>query len=88
MLGSVMQGTKGRLRADIESVQHTLTQLKEHFTGSSERIAEGQTHRDVIADEIPVALLSVELHREAAHIPQRLGRPAQLCTLRLAALPD
>jgi hypothetical protein len=31
--------------------------------------------RDVVADEIPVALLSVELDGKAPYIPRRVDRP-------------
>jgi hypothetical protein len=31
-----------------------------------------EEHRDVVADEIPVALLGVELDREAAHVAGRV----------------
>ena len=43
-----------------------------------ESISRQETHWNVIADKVPVALLGVELHGEAAHIAQALGRPAQL----------
>jgi hypothetical protein len=33
-----------------------------------------EEHRDVVADEIPVALIGVELHRESANIASRVGR--------------
>ena len=32
-----------------------------------------EEHRRVVADEIPVAFLGVELHREAAHVALRIG---------------
>ena len=32
--------------------------------------------RDVVADQIPVALVGVELHREAAHVARGVGRAA------------
>ena len=35
-----------------------------------------EEHRDVVADEIPVAFVRVELHREAAHVPRGVGRAA------------
>ena len=35
-------------------------------------------HRDVVADQVPVALLRIELGREAAHVPHRV------CTAALA----
>ena len=33
-----------------------------------------EEHRDVVADEIPVALLGVELHGEAADVARQIGR--------------
>ena len=33
-----------------------------------------EEHRDVVADQIPIALIRVELHRETAHIARRVGR--------------
>ena len=35
-----------------------------------------EEHRDVVADEIPVAFVGVELDGEAAHIARRVGRAA------------
>ena len=35
-----------------------------------------EEHRDVVADEVPVALVGVELHREAAHVARGVGRAA------------
>ena len=35
-----------------------------------------EEHRDVVADEVPVALVGVELHGEAAHVARRVGRTA------------
>ncbi len=35
-----------------------------------------RAYRDVIAHEVPVAFLSIKLHRESTHIPQALRRPA------------
>ena len=35
-----------------------------------------EEHRQVVADQVPVAILCVELHREAAWVTQRLGRGA------------
>ena len=32
--------------------------------------------RDVVADQVPVAFVGVELHGEAAHVARRVGRPA------------
>ena len=40
-----------------------------------ERIADKE-HRRVIADDVPVALLGVELDREAAHVALGIGRAA------------
>jgi len=34
-----------------------------------------EKHRDVVADQIPVALLGVELDREAADVARRVDRP-------------
>ncbi len=33
-----------------------------------------EEHRDVVADQIPVALVGVELHRESAHVARSVGR--------------
>ena len=35
-----------------------------------------EEHRDVVADEIPVAFVGVELDGEAAHVARRVGRTA------------
>ncbi len=35
-----------------------------------------EEHRDVVADQVPVALVGVELHGEAAHVARRVGRAA------------
>ena len=35
-----------------------------------------EEHRDVVADQVPVALVGVELDREAAHVARRVGRAA------------
>ena len=35
-----------------------------------------EEHRDVVADQVPVALIGVELDREAAHVARRVGGPA------------
>ena len=35
-----------------------------------------EKHRNVVADQIPVALVGVKLDREAAHIARRIGRAA------------
>jgi hypothetical protein len=52
--------------------------------GSAWRVDEvGKLHRvldeedrDVVADQVPVALVRVELHREAAHVARGVGRAA------------
>ena len=31
-----------------------------------------EEHRNVVADQIPIALVGVELHREATHIARRV----------------
>ena len=41
--------------------------------GELDRVLD-EEHRDVVADEVPVALLGVELHREAAHVAGEVGR--------------
>ena len=41
--------------------------------GELDRVLD-EEHRDVVADEIPVALLRVELHREAADVAREVGR--------------
>ncbi len=41
--------------------------------GELDRVLD-EEHRDVVADEVPVALLGVELHREAAHVAGQVGR--------------
>ncbi len=43
--------------------------------GELQRVAE-EEHRRVVADEVPVALLGVELHREAADVALGVGRAA------------
>src|SRR3954453_16187764 len=43
--------------------------------GELDRVAD-EEHREVVADEVPVAVLGVELHREAARVARRLGRVA------------
>ena len=35
-----------------------------------------EEHRDVVADEVPVAFVRVELDREAAHVARGVGRAA------------
>ena len=35
-----------------------------------------EEHRDVVADQVPVAFVGVELHREAAHVARGVGRAA------------
>ena len=42
--------------------------------GKLDRIL-NEEHRDVVADEVPVAFLGVELDREAAHVARQIGRP-------------
>ena len=34
-----------------------------------------EEHRDVVADQVPIALARVELHRKAAHVARRVDRP-------------
>ena len=41
--------------------------------GELDRVLD-EEHRDVVADEIPVALARVELDREPAHVPCQVGR--------------
>ena len=41
--------------------------------GELDRVLD-EEHRDVVADEVPVALLRVELDREAAHVAREVGR--------------
>ena len=43
--------------------------------GEAQRIAE-EEHRRVVADDVPVAFLGVELHREAADVALGVGRAA------------
>jgi hypothetical protein len=33
-----------------------------------------EEHRDVVADQVPIALFGVELHGEAAHVARRIDR--------------
>jgi hypothetical protein len=35
-----------------------------------------EEHRDVVADEIPIALVGIELHGETAHVARGVGRAA------------
>ena len=46
-----------------------------HEVGKLHRVLD-EEDRDVVADEIPVAFIRVELHREATHVPRRVGRAA------------
>ena len=41
--------------------------------GEFDRVLD-EEHRDVVADEVPVAFLGIELHGEAAHVARRVGR--------------
>ena len=41
--------------------------------GELDRVLD-EEHRDVVADEVPVAFLGVELDREAAHVARQIGR--------------
>ena len=41
--------------------------------GELDRVLD-EEHRDVVADEVPVALLRVELHREAPHVARQIER--------------
>ena len=41
--------------------------------GELDRVLD-EEHRDVVADEVPVALLGVELHGEAAHVAGEVER--------------
>ena len=44
-----------------------------HEVGKLHRVLD-EEHRDVVANEIPVAFVCVELHREPTHVPGRVGR--------------
>jgi hypothetical protein len=41
--------------------------------GEFDRVLDKE-HRDVVADEVPIALARVELHRETAHVARRVDR--------------
>ena len=41
--------------------------------GKLDRVLD-EEHRDVVADEVPVALLGIELHRKAAHVARHVER--------------
>ena len=42
--------------------------------GKFDRVLD-EEHRDVVADEVPIALRRIELHREAAHVARGVDRP-------------
>ena len=59
----------GRLReAAVGLHLHGVDQV-----GKLDRVLD-EEHRDVVADQVPVAFLGVELHREAAHVARRVDR--------------
>ena len=60
-----------RLRLREPAVGLLLHRVDE--VGELDRVLD-EEHRDVVADEVPVALLRVELHREAAHVAGEVGR--------------
>ena len=41
--------------------------------GKLDRVLD-EEHRDIVADEVPIALAGVELHRKAAHVARRVDR--------------
>ena len=41
-----------------------------------------EEHRDVVADDVPVAFLGVELDRKAAHVARQIGRTLAACNGR------
>ena len=49
--------------------------------GKFDRILDKE-HRNIVADDIPVALLRVELNREAADVARQIGRPFVSCDRR------
>ena len=62
----------GRLRLREATVRLLLGGMDQ--VGELDRVLD-EEHRDVVADEIPVALLRVELDREAAYVARRIRRP-------------
>ena len=59
----------GRLRiAAVRLHLHRMDQV-----GKLDRVLD-EEHRDVVADQIEVALVGVELHREAAHVARQVAR--------------
>ena len=46
-----------------------------HQVGKLHRVLD-EEDRNVVADEIPVAFVGIELHREAAHVSRGIGRAA------------
>ena len=60
-----------RLRLRKPAVGLLLDRVDE--VGELDRVLD-EEDRDVVADEIPVALLRVELHREAAHVAGEVER--------------
>ena len=60
---------RGRLRkAAVRLHLHRMDQI-----GKLDRVLD-EEHRDIVAYQVPVAFLGVELHREAAHIARRVDR--------------
>ena len=49
-----------------------------HEVGKLHRVLD-EEHRDVVSDQVPVAFVGIELHREAADVAHRVGRPALAC---------
>ena len=60
------------LRLREPAVRFLLGRVDE--VGELDRVLD-EEHRDVVADQVPVALLGVELHREAAHVARQVGGP-------------
>ena len=59
-------------------LRHCMVRLGLHRmddVGELHRVLD-EEHRDVVADEVPVAFVGVELHREATHVAHRVGRAA------------
>jgi hypothetical protein len=67
----VPEGVVGRRRLRIAAVGLHLHRMDQ--VGELDRVLD-EEDRDVVADQIPVALIGVEFHREAAHVAGRVDR--------------
>ena len=83
MIHNAMLHALGRERDEVPEIVVRGLRLREAaiglLLGGVDQIGEfdrvlDEEHRDVVADEVPVALLGVELDREAAHVAGEIGR--------------